>query len=216
MQALLSMFDIVVDAAATGVDQDVVTTAYFGIGSRLGLDWLRDRILELPRDDRWQALARAALRDDLYRLHRALTRAILIAEPDCGTTTPLDAWLESNASAVQRSQGVLADVRASREYDTTTLPVALRELKSLVGRANKPPRRCRASRLGAVARRGPPGPQRPQCKPPELQRPAGQESDRPGQQSGCNPLEHAVKLSSGHHGITEDHCHRTAGVPRPR
>ncbi|MGA9856668.1 MAG: NAD-glutamate dehydrogenase [Solirubrobacteraceae bacterium] len=133
MQALLSVFDIVVDAAATGADQDVVTTAYFGIGSRLGLDWLRDRILELPRDDRWQALARAALRDDLYRLHRALTRAILIAEPDSGTTTPLDAWLESNASAVQRSQAVLADVRASREYDTTTLPVALRELKSLVG-----------------------------------------------------------------------------------
>ena len=66
MQALLSVFDIVDDAAADRLQQPVVTEVYFGIGSRLGLDWLRDRILELPRDDRWQSLARAALRDDLY------------------------------------------------------------------------------------------------------------------------------------------------------
>ncbi len=79
MQSLLSVFDIVVDAGLTGSEQPVVTDAYFGIGSRLGLDWLRDRILELPRTDRWQSLARAALRDDLYRLHRSLTREILLS-----------------------------------------------------------------------------------------------------------------------------------------
>ena len=47
---------------------------YFRSARRLELDWLRDRIIELPRANRWQALARAALRDDLYSLHRALTR----------------------------------------------------------------------------------------------------------------------------------------------
>ena len=44
---------------------------------RLELHWLRDRIADLPRDDRWSALARAALRDDLYTLHRALTAEVL-------------------------------------------------------------------------------------------------------------------------------------------
>ena len=44
---------------------------YFRLGSRLELNWLRDRIIELPRANRWQALARAALRDDLYHLLRA-------------------------------------------------------------------------------------------------------------------------------------------------
>ena len=77
MQALLSVFDIVVEAAATGRPQEAVMTAYFDIGARLGLDWLRDRVLELPRADRWQALARAALRDDMYELHRSLTREVL-------------------------------------------------------------------------------------------------------------------------------------------
>jgi glutamate dehydrogenase len=132
MQSLLSVFDIVVDAALTGSEQAVVTDMYFGIGSRLGLDWLRDRILELPRTDRWQSLARAALRDDLYRLHRSLTREILLSAAEFKAEAPLDDWLERNAAGVERADTVVADVKASREYDTTTLPVVLRELRSLV------------------------------------------------------------------------------------
>ena len=137
MQSLLSVFDIVVDAGLTGSEQPVVTEVYFGIGSRLGLDWLRDRILELPRTDRWQSLARAALRDDLYRLHRSLTREILLSAAEFGAQQPVDDWLERNAAGVQRADVMLADVKASREYDTTTLPVVLRELRSLVAEAGQ-------------------------------------------------------------------------------
>ncbi|HEY5431355.1 MAG TPA: NAD-glutamate dehydrogenase, partial [Solirubrobacteraceae bacterium] len=138
MQALLSVFDIVVDAGATGSEQPVVTDVYFGIGSRLGLDWLRDRILELPRDDRWQALARAALRDELYRLHRSVTREILLSAADYGDRSePVHAWLERNTAEVERCDDVLADVKESRKYDTTTLPVVLRELRGLVADAGQ-------------------------------------------------------------------------------
>jgi glutamate dehydrogenase len=137
MPALLSVFDIVVDAATTGMEQPVVTDVYFGIGSRLGLDWLRDRILELPRTDRWQSLARAALRDDLYRLHRSLTREILLSSLEYGAPEPLEDWLERNAPEVERADAVLADVKGSREYDTTTLPVVLRELRGLVADAGQ-------------------------------------------------------------------------------
>ncbi len=133
MPALLSVFDIVEDAAATGAAQAVVMETYFRIGSRLELDWLRDRILELPRADRWQALARAALRDDLYRLHRALTRDVLGFDGAGDSGEPaFEAWIRSSALAVERSQRVIADVKASHTFDTTTLPVALRELKNLV------------------------------------------------------------------------------------
>ncbi len=137
MPALLSVFDIVVDAGLTGADQAQVTEIYFGISSRLGLDWLRDRILELPRDDRWQALARAALRDDLYRLQRSLTREILLSAVEFEAAAPLEDWLERNAAEVERTDAVLADVKGSREYDTTTLPVVLRELRSLVADAGQ-------------------------------------------------------------------------------
>jgi glutamate dehydrogenase len=132
MQSLLGVFDIVVDAAATGVPQPLVMTTYFGISARLGLDWLRDRILELPRADRWQALARAALRDDLYWLHRSLARDILAGGIPAGSESAIEAWVSRNAAGVARSEALLADVRASRSYDTTTLPVVVRELRNLV------------------------------------------------------------------------------------
>jgi glutamate dehydrogenase len=135
MNPLLAVFDIVADADACGCSQRLTTTIYFGIGSRLGLDWLRDRIFELPRSDRWQALARAALRDDLYELHRGLTRDVL-SESEAAARGDgdgaIEEWLERNAAPVRRAQEVLSDVRASESYDTTTLPVLLRELKNLV------------------------------------------------------------------------------------
>jgi glutamate dehydrogenase len=135
MPALLSVFDIVEDGELTGAPQPAVTAVYFGIGSLLGLDWLRDRILELPRNDRWQALARAALRDDLYEMHRALARDVLAGGTPDGAMAAIDAWLAANRAVVERSRGVLADVQSARTYDTTTLPVALRELKNLVPEA---------------------------------------------------------------------------------
>jgi glutamate dehydrogenase len=137
MQALLYVFDIVVEAASTERPQDQVMDAYFDIGARLGLDWLRDRIFELPRDDRWQALARTALRDDLYRLHRSLIRDVFAVAAQDGDQLPVDAWLDHNRASVDRALTVLADVRASREYDTTTLPVALREFKNLLAEGDQ-------------------------------------------------------------------------------
>ena len=125
------MFDIVEDGAVTGRTQEDVMATYFVLGSRLGIDWLRDRILELPRADRWQALARAALRDDLYRLHRSLTRDVLLTA-DGADGGAIDAWSANNEAAIERALSVLSDVKASGSFDTTTLPVALRELKGLV------------------------------------------------------------------------------------
>src|SRR6201999_1349924 len=102
LQSLLSVFDIVVDAGLTGSDQAVVADVYFGLSSRLGLDWLRDRILDLPRTDRWQSLARAALRDDLYRLHRSLTRETLLSAAEFGAQDPVDDWLQRKPMGGQR------------------------------------------------------------------------------------------------------------------
>ncbi|HET9073719.1 MAG TPA: NAD-glutamate dehydrogenase [Solirubrobacteraceae bacterium] len=136
MPALLNAFDIVEDAAACGQPRDFTTAVYFGIASALELEWLRDRILELPRDDRWQALARAGLRDDLHELHRDLTRGILAG---CrgpvtveGAHAAVTGWLEEHAGAVEHARAVLTDVRATGSFDTTTLPVIVRELARLV------------------------------------------------------------------------------------
>ena len=56
-------------AKRDGIDPLEVARVHFALGERLGLSMLVARILALPRDDRWQTMARAALRDD-HRGHR--------------------------------------------------------------------------------------------------------------------------------------------------
>jgi glutamate dehydrogenase len=133
MPASLSTFDIVEVAATTRHEPDAVMRTYFRLGSRLELNWLRDRVLELPRTNRWRALARAALRDDLYTLHRQVTQEVLDAGgigTECDAA--IDAWSHRNGLALERCLGMLADIKASRTYDMTTLPVALREVRNLI------------------------------------------------------------------------------------
>jgi len=128
-----AVFDIVEVADATGREQEAVAGAYFKIGCRLDLNWLRDRILELPRANRWEALARAALRDDLYSLHHALTQEVLeAAGAEAGAEDAIEAWMQRHRSAVERCVEMISDIKASHSYDTTTLPVALREVRNLI------------------------------------------------------------------------------------
>jgi glutamate dehydrogenase len=139
MPALLSTFDIVEVADASRRDAEAVMRTYFQLGSRLELNWLRDRILELPRTNRWQALARAALRDDLYSLHRELTQEVLETGPArADSDSAIDAWSHRNGPGIERALGMLADIKASRAYDTTTLPVALREVRNLIRGGSAP------------------------------------------------------------------------------
>ena len=125
------LLDVVEVAGETDLDVEEVAAVHFALGHRLGLHWLRDRIVELPRDDHWRARARAALRDDLYAIHRDLTAEVLTsarAAEDAGAR--VEAWVEENPAS-ERSLQTLADIRVNRNFDLTTLPVAVREIRNL-------------------------------------------------------------------------------------
>ncbi|MGI8864116.1 MAG: NAD-glutamate dehydrogenase [Solirubrobacteraceae bacterium] len=133
MPAMLSAFDIVEVARAIDADPQIVMRTHFQLGSRLELNRLRDRIVELPRENRWEVLARAALRDDLYSLHRALTQEVLSANRSAiESETAIETWMKANAAALERYLRMLADIKSAGLYGTTTLPVALREIRNLM------------------------------------------------------------------------------------
>ena len=73
--------DVIEVADATSQPVKDVAALHFRLGSRLHLHWLRDRIADLSREDRWQEMARAALRDDLFSLHGELTADVLHGSP---------------------------------------------------------------------------------------------------------------------------------------
>jgi glutamate dehydrogenase len=134
LASLASALDIVEIGAQTERPVESIAAIYAVVGDRLGLDWLRDRILgDLRRDDRWSALARSALRDDVYGDHRAITTAVLRgARPLDDATVAFDRWAADHEAALARAAKVLADVRQSSTYDLATLSVALRELRNLI------------------------------------------------------------------------------------
>ncbi|MGH8972762.1 MAG: NAD-glutamate dehydrogenase domain-containing protein, partial [Acidimicrobiia bacterium] len=102
-----------------------VGVVHFCLGERLEFDWLSARVEALPRDDRWQALARAALRDDWSTLRANLTAEVLAA----GCT--VDEWIAEHRSAAERFLLVLDDIRAVSNPDLATLSVAVREARAL-------------------------------------------------------------------------------------
>jgi glutamate dehydrogenase len=126
-------FDMIEVGRARGREVDDVATVWWSVSDRLDVAWLRSQIARLPRNDRWQTFAWAALRDDLLAVSREIVNEVLRGGD---RFTPADrlveTWAGANAAGIDRVRQVLADVRAGGVADLTTLSVALRQLRNLV------------------------------------------------------------------------------------
>ncbi|HEX2182323.1 MAG TPA: NAD-glutamate dehydrogenase [Rubrobacteraceae bacterium] len=139
LSAVFSELDIVDIATATEEPLEEVASVYFALGDRLKLHWLRGHVEALPRENRWQALARAALRDDLYDQQAELTAEILRGTPaDLPAHERIDAWVDTNRAQAERALQVLTDINASGAFGLATLSVALREVRNLITSAGAP------------------------------------------------------------------------------
>jgi len=131
-KVLPSPLDVVELAVDTGDRIDVVGAAYFAVGERLQLGWLRDQINALPSDNQWEMLAQLALQEDLYGAYRAATRSLLATPSHSGLPDRLKAWVSANRAATDRCDLVMNDIRAGEAPDAGTLGVALREIQGLI------------------------------------------------------------------------------------
>ena len=120
-------------ARETEAPIDDVAAVYHAIGAQLELQWLRDEITVLPRDNRWQTLARAALRDELYGVHSALTaEALETGSPELGPEARAEQWHAENRTGADRVLQVVSDIRMGGLSNLETLSVALREVRNLI------------------------------------------------------------------------------------
>jgi glutamate dehydrogenase len=106
---------------------------HFTLGERLGLPDLVARILALPRDDRWQTMARAALRDDVYAVHAQLTAQVL-RDTDDGQTVParIQEWEDSDSVVVYRAAATLEEICADENAELARMSVGLRVVRGLL------------------------------------------------------------------------------------
>ncbi|MDI9888966.1 NAD-glutamate dehydrogenase [Streptomyces sp. HNM0645] len=125
--------DIVAIADRTGKEPLAVAEVYYDLADRLRITELMDRIVELPRADRWQSMARASIREDLYAAHAALTADVLAVGN--GASTPeqrFKAWEERNASILGRARMTLEEIQGSDTFDLANLSVAMRTMRQLL------------------------------------------------------------------------------------
>ncbi|MGC1210750.1 MAG: NAD-glutamate dehydrogenase [Micromonospora sp.] len=126
------LLDVVETARSTGRDVNEVASVYFVLSDRFRVDSLLSKISLLPREDRWQTLARMALRYDLYAALAALTAEVLGSTPE--SLPPVERvqeWEQSNATSIHRARRAMGEFDESRA-DLSALSVLLRQIRTLV------------------------------------------------------------------------------------
>ncbi|MGW0174558.1 NAD-glutamate dehydrogenase [Rhodococcus sp. NPDC003322] len=128
------LLDVVEIAELAATDLAVAGELYFRVEERVGLVPLLNRVSALPREGRWNALARLSLRDELYGTVRAMTLGILgQAAPGDTPDAMLDDWEHRNAARIRRARIGLAEIEDSGEWDLAALSVAAGQLRAVVG-----------------------------------------------------------------------------------
>ncbi|MGN4158262.1 NAD-glutamate dehydrogenase [Streptomyces sp. NEAU-PBA10] len=125
--------DLVAIADRTDKDPIAVAEVFYDLADRLRITQLMDRIIELPRADRWQSMARASIREDLYAAHAALTADVLEAGgADASPKERFEAWERQNAAILTRARATLEEIQNSDAFDLANLSVAMRTMRTLL------------------------------------------------------------------------------------
>ena len=133
VDAMYSVLDIVEISQELKREVALAAAVYFALAGKLGLRWLSGQVTNLPYESHWQAMARAAMRDDLANLQRQLAGCVLKHSPELVDPAALiDAWEKHHSKALARMREVMADLQSARESDLAMLSVMLRELRVLV------------------------------------------------------------------------------------
>ena len=133
----LSLLDIIEAAEATHTSIEKAAEAYFLLGEKLELIWMRELIINYEVDNRWDALARSAARSDLDYIQRYLVIAFLHMKNKKELLTRFEFWAEKYQYYIQRWQKRIKEMQTSSDTNITMFGVALRDLFDLVQVTNK-------------------------------------------------------------------------------
>jgi glutamate dehydrogenase len=130
---VFSLLDIVEIAEAADWPAEQVASLYFTLSERFDIDRLLTLITALPQRDRWQSMARSALRSDLYVAIADITSDVLATTNARGEPRELaDQWEAQNSEGLAQVRTTLAAIEDTGAWDLAELSVALRAIRTLV------------------------------------------------------------------------------------
>jgi glutamate dehydrogenase len=126
------LLDVVEIAHTTGGDINEIAGVYFALSDRFHVNDLLSKISALPREDRWHALARMALRYDLYAALAGLTVQVLATTPaHADARARVAEWEQTNVARIASVRDAIGELRGWRA-DLAALSVLLRQIRTLV------------------------------------------------------------------------------------
>ena len=126
------LLDVIEIADTSGRPAEEVAELHFTLSEHFSVDRMLTAITALPRDDRWSALARAALRHDVYGALAAITLSVLRStDPSSPAADRVMQWEQANSERVARTRGTVAEALSRETPDLATLSVALRVMRGL-------------------------------------------------------------------------------------
>ncbi|MBK6637961.1 MAG: NAD-glutamate dehydrogenase [Rhodocyclaceae bacterium] len=132
LDALYSVLDIVELASESERSVDLAAGTFYALSGRLDVSWVGRQITGLQADTHWQAMARAAMRDDLSALQRQVALSALRLAPEAEyLATVISAWEGHYVKTLARVGEVVSDLKSARDTDIAMLSVLLRELRML-------------------------------------------------------------------------------------
>ncbi len=132
LEALHGALDLVDVAAATRVTGGFAAGAYFDLGERIGLAWIKERIEALVADARGPAGARRGRRAAAHARQGRIPRAAPTRGPGAAAAR-VDAWIAGRRTELDYLRALIDDLRSTDAADFATLSVALQSVRRLAG-----------------------------------------------------------------------------------
>ncbi len=128
-----SVLDIVDIAMQAGAALHETAELYYALSAHLDFDRTLSSVTALERGDRWHALARQALRDDLYRSMRLITIDVLaMTDPGSTVVERIEQWESQSAGKLTRARTTLQQIAEAGAADLAALSVAASEVRSMI------------------------------------------------------------------------------------
>ncbi|MCY7293903.1 NAD-glutamate dehydrogenase [Alteromonas sp. a30] len=129
---LFPTLDLAQMAETESRDIALISRLYFLLGSKLELHWFLEQINAQSVANHWQAMARAAYREELDWQQRSLTSVILNRDKKGEDADEiLDKWIEEQQHLLGRWYHMMAEFKTSKTHEFAKFSVALRELMLL-------------------------------------------------------------------------------------
>lgn len=129
---LLDVCDI---ADITGRDLAQIADLYFALSEQLRINYYLTAVTSLSHGNRWDALARLALREELYAVLRAVVLDVLAEADDIDkTSSSVEQWMAGNQARLSRAAKLLTELPSfdNDAAELSTLSVAARRIRSII------------------------------------------------------------------------------------